>query len=151
MSSMPNLTKELLKILLDIAFINTSASCSSNLTNGRLITFESSFSLMKCLSNSMCFVLSYCIGLCEISIAALLSQKRFISPSYSNPSSSSNFLSHNNSHILFVISQNSSSALERATIFCFLLLYVKRFPPTNVKYPAVDIRSIILPAQSTFV
>jgi hypothetical protein len=137
---MPNLTKESLKILLDTAFVNTSASYSSDLTNERLITFKSNFSLMKCLSTYMYFVLSCCTGLCEMSIVALLSQKRFNSLSCSNPSSSNNFLSHNNLHIPFVIPQNSASAFERVTKFCFLLLHVTRFPPTNVKYPAVNLQ-----------
>jgi hypothetical protein len=62
-----------------------------------------------------------------------------------------NFLNHNRSHIPFVIPQNSASALERATTFCFLLLHVIKFPPMKVKYPDVDRRSLILPAQSASV
>nr|GEY73123.1 hypothetical protein [Tanacetum cinerariifolium] len=35
--------------------------------------------------------------------------------------------------IPLAIPQNSASALERATTFCFLLLHITRFPSTNVK------------------
>jgi hypothetical protein len=42
----------------------------------------------------------------------------------------------------------SASALDLATTFCFLLCHVTKFPPTNVKYPEVDFRSVIDPAQS---
>jgi hypothetical protein len=41
----------------------------------------------------------------------------------------------------------SVSALDRATIFYFLLFYVARFPPINMLKPVVDFRSKIT-AQS---
>ncbi|MFS7906785.1 hypothetical protein Hanom_Chr01g00063321 [Helianthus anomalus] len=49
------------------------------------------------------------------------------------PISSSSFRIHRTSTKHLVIPLNSSSTLERATTFCFLLLQVTRFPPTRVK------------------
>ncbi|KAJ0826795.1 hypothetical protein HanRHA438_Chr17g0818341 [Helianthus annuus] len=47
--------------------------------------------------------------------------------------------------------RNSASALDKATTFCFLLFHVTKFPPTKVKYPEVDLRSSLFPAQSASV
>jgi hypothetical protein len=60
----------------------------------------------------------------------------------------SNIFSQRSSHKPLVIPQNSASALESATTFCFLLLYVARFPITIGKYPNVDFLSKMFPAQS---
>jgi len=46
---------------------------------------------------------------------------------------------------------NSALALDLATMICFLLLQVTRFPPTKVKYPEVDLLSFFEPAQSASV
>ena len=56
------------------ALVNTSANCDLEAMNGVQITPSSIFSLMKCWSISMCFVLSCCTGLCAILIVTLLSQ-----------------------------------------------------------------------------
>lgn len=53
---------------------------------------------------------------------------------------------HNNSQIPCVIARNSASALDLATIFCFLLLQVNKFPPKNMQYPKVDRLFTIDPA-----
>ncbi|XP_024989207.1 uncharacterized protein LOC112523761 [Cynara cardunculus var. scolymus] len=53
---------------------------------------------------------------------------------------------HSISVIPLAIPRNSAYALERATTSCFLLLHVTRFPPTKVKYPAVDLRLPLSPA-----
>ncbi|MFS7906388.1 hypothetical protein Hanom_Chr01g00058631 [Helianthus anomalus] len=67
------------------------------------------------------------------------------------PTSVRSFRIHNISVRPRAIPRNSASALDRATTFCFLLLQVTRFPPTRVKYPDVDLRSPLSPAQSASV
>ncbi|RDX88193.1 hypothetical protein CR513_30240, partial [Mucuna pruriens] len=53
---------------------------------------------------------------------------------------------HNPSHIPCAMAQNSASALDRATTFCFLLLQVTRFLPKIIHYPKVDLLSTTDPA-----
>jgi hypothetical protein len=137
--------------LLHTALVRTSANCSSDLMKGNRIILDSRFCLMKCLSTSTCLVQSCWTGLCEISIAALLSQKRSISQLGAKPISVNNCLSQRSSQKPLAIPQNSASALDKATTFCFLLLHVTKFPPTNIKYPDVDFLSEIFPAQSASV
>ncbi|KAM0017917.1 hypothetical protein Hdeb2414_s0027g00693371 [Helianthus debilis subsp. tardiflorus] len=67
------------------------------------------------------------------------------------PTSVRSFRIHSISVRPRAIPRNSASALDRATTFCFLLLQVTRFPPTKVKYPDVDLRSPLSPAQSASV
>jgi hypothetical protein len=110
--------------------------------------FTSRFCLIKCRSISTCFVRSCWIGLCEILIAVLLLQNRFILQLAAKSISVNNLLSHRSSQRPLAILQNSASALDNATIFCFLLFHVTRFPPTKVKYPEVDFLSEIFPTQS---
>ena len=86
-----------------------------------------------------------------MSIVALLSQNKLISLVGAKPISVNKFLSQRSSHKPFAIPLNSVSALDKATTFCFLLLQVTRFPPTNVKYLDVDFLSVIFPIQSAFV
>ncbi|KAJ0575723.1 hypothetical protein HanIR_Chr05g0216071 [Helianthus annuus] len=68
-----------------------------------------------------------------------------------NPISVRSFRIHKTSANPLAIPLNSASALDRATTFCFLLLQVTRFPPTRVKYPDVDLRFPLSPAQSASV
>jgi len=131
-SLMPNLSSELWKILEDTAFVSISAYWSSNLTKGNRIIFSSRFCLIKCRSTSTCFVRSCWTGLWEMSMAALLSQNKFISELGAIPISVSNLLSQRSSQRPLAIPRNSASALGKATTFCFLLLHVTRLPPTNV-------------------
>ncbi|GMP26440.1 hypothetical protein CsSME_00002869 [Camellia sinensis var. sinensis] len=49
------------------------------------------------------------------------------------------------SHTPCAISLNSTSALDLATTFCFLLLQVTRLLPTKVQYPEVDLLSVTDP------
>ena len=79
-------------------------------------------------------------------MAALLSQKRFIYEVGAKPTSVNSLFNQRSSHNPLAIPRNYASALERAATFCFLLLHVTRFPPTNVKYPEVDFLSEIFPA-----
>jgi hypothetical protein len=83
-----------------------------------------------------------------MTIAALLSQYILISVSIRYPNSLSSPFIHSISHNHLVIPLNSASALDRPTIFCFLLFHVTKFPPTKVKYPKVDFLSVRFPAQS---
>ncbi|RDY03702.1 hypothetical protein CR513_12679, partial [Mucuna pruriens] len=92
------------------SFIGTCVVTTSPLFN---------FSLMKCQSISMCLVLSCWTGLWAILIAELLSQNNFIGPTLR---SSRIIFIHNPSYIPCAMAQNSASTLDRATIFCFLLL-----------------------------
>ena len=46
---------------------------------------------------------------------------------------------------------NSASVLDLKTMFCFLLLYLIRFPPKRMQYPIVDLRSINESAESELV
>jgi hypothetical protein len=61
-------------------------------------------------------------------------------------SSCNKFLIHNSSHTPLVIPLYFASALDLVTTPCFLLCHVTRFPPTNVKYLAVECLSSIEPA-----
>ncbi|RDY14094.1 hypothetical protein CR513_00896, partial [Mucuna pruriens] len=79
-----------------------------------------------------------------ILIAELLSQNNFICPSYFTLRSSRIIFIHNPSHIPYAMARNSTSALDRATTFCFLLLQVTRFSLRNIQYPEVDLLSTIL-------
>ncbi|MFS7910744.1 hypothetical protein Hanom_Chr02g00109791 [Helianthus anomalus] len=81
-------------------------------------------------------------------MAALLSHRIWLGLLGGKPISVRSFLTHKISVRPRAIPLNSASALERATTFCFLLLQVTRFPPTKVKYPEVDLRSLLSPAQS---
>ncbi|RDX69364.1 hypothetical protein CR513_51530, partial [Mucuna pruriens] len=65
----------------------------------------------------------------------------FIGPSYFILRSSRIIFIHNLSHIPCVVARNSASTIDRATIFCFLLLQVTRFPPKNIQYLEVDLLS----------
>jgi len=67
-SHIPNLNRDSLNILLDTPLVRTSANYNSDLTKGKEIILASSFSLMKCLSISICFVLSCYTGLWAIAI-----------------------------------------------------------------------------------
>jgi hypothetical protein len=139
------------KSLLETTLVRISANCSSDCTCGILIIFGSIFSFMKCQSISTCFVRSCWTGLCDISIAALLSQNNTIGSPDSKPNSLISFFSQSNSHTPFIIPLNSASALDNATTACFLLLQVIIFPPTKLEYPEVDLLSVMLLVQSTFV
>jgi hypothetical protein len=46
---------------------------------------------------------------------------------------------------------NLASALNLATLNCFLQRQVTRFPPTRVQYTEVDLRSMTNPAQFAYV
>ena len=81
-----------------------------------------------------------------MSHAALLSQYNFIGDVVEILSSCSKFLIHNSSHTPLAMPLYSASALDLATTPCFLLRHVTKFPPTNVKYPAVERLSLIEPA-----
>lgn len=109
------------------------------------------FSLMKCLSTSTCLVLSYRIRLCVIDIADLLSQYSFIGGEIWTFNSCRSFSTHNVSQIPWASALNLAYALLLATTLCFMLLQLIKFPPTKVKYPDIDLRSVTLPAQSTSV
>ena len=130
---MPNLSSELWKILLHTALVRMSTSWSSDLTNGNQIILASKFCLIKCRSTFTCLVRSYWTGLWATSMVALLSQSKFISQLGGKPISVNNLLSQSNSHNPLAIPRNFDFALDSATTFCFLLLHVTRFPPTNVK------------------
>ena len=145
---MPNLLRQQLKLWLDTALVNISASCSWDWTWRTSIIFSSNFYLMKCLSTSTCLILSCWMGLWAISHAALLSQYNFIAFVCSISNSCIRFLIHNNSQIALVIPLYSALTDDLATTSCFLLRQVTKFPPTNVKYPDVDRRfSIDQPSQ----
>ena len=90
------------------------------------------FSLMKCLSTSICLVLSCRTGLCAIDIADLLSQYSFIGGELWTFNSCRSFFTHNVSQIPWASALNSASALLLATTLCFLLQLTK-FPPTKVQ------------------
>nr|GEX70353.1 hypothetical protein [Tanacetum cinerariifolium] len=60
------------------------------------------------------------------------------------PISVSSFRIHNTSAIPLAIPQNSASAFERATIFCFLLRHVTGFPLTKTSCPTVLLRYLII-------
>ena len=83
------------------------------------------------------------IGLLEMLIVALLSQYNFIGPFVVIFNSPSNLFSHNNSHIPRAIALYYASTLLLATIDCFLLLQVTRFPPINVHHPDVELLLVI--------
>lgn len=106
------------------------------------------FSLMKCLSISICFVLSCCTGSFAILIASLLSQNNLIGFLVVILKSSNNVLSHINSHTPNAIALYSASTLNLATTDYFLLLQVTRLPLTNEQYLDVERRSFIELAQS---
>src|SRR6266542_1086437 len=108
----------------------------------------SSFSLMKNLSISTCFVLSCGTGLFAIQIADLLSHQTFRWPFLSIFSSFRRFLTHNMSPNPCDIALYSASAVDLDTTGCFLLLHDTRLPPTNTQYPDVDLRSSRQLAQS---
>ena len=76
-----------------------------------VISLFSSFSLIKCFSTSTCLVLSWSTGLCEIAIAALLSQKTFMGKGLAVLSFSSNCLIHKTSQIPCATALNSTFAL----------------------------------------
>jgi len=59
----PNLNRDSLNTLLDTPLVRTSANYNYDPTKGKEIIPASSFSLMKCLSISTCFVLSCCTEL----------------------------------------------------------------------------------------
>ncbi|RDY11996.1 hypothetical protein CR513_03231, partial [Mucuna pruriens] len=76
-----------------------------------------------------------------IIIPELLSQNNFIGPSYFMLRSSRIIFIPNPSHIPCAMARNSTSTLDQATTFCFLLLKVTRFPPRNIQYSEVDLLS----------
>lgn len=63
--------------------------------------------------------------------------------------SSSKCLIHISLHDVCAMALYSASMLDLATIVCFLLFQVIKFPPRNVQYPIVDYLSEGDPAQST--
>ena len=134
--------------LLVIALVNISANWSLDQTKGRQTILASSFSLMRCLSTSICLVRSCWTTLSEMLIAVVLLHMSLQVWFAGKPSLVNNFLIQRILHIHWTISWNSASALERATTFCFLFLYVTTFPSTKVKYPTVDFRPLGFPAQS---
>ncbi|RDY12000.1 hypothetical protein CR513_03235, partial [Mucuna pruriens] len=124
--------------------VETSATWSPVGSCALTISPLSNCSLMKCLSISMCFVLSCWTRLWTILIAELLSQNNFIGPSYFTLRSSRIIFIDNPSHIPCAMAQNSTSVLDQATIFCFLLLKVTRFPPRNIQYPEYSPRLLFV-------
>ena len=90
-----------------------------------------SFSLIKCLSNSTCLVLSWSTRLCEIAIAALLSQKTFIGKGLVVLSSSSNYLIHKTSQIPCDTALNSASVLLSSQHILFFTMLSYKISPNN--------------------
>ncbi|MFS7959924.1 putative MFS transporter superfamily [Helianthus anomalus] len=82
---------------------------------------------------------------------SILSHITLLGAFWEIPMSSSSFLIKRTSLNTRAIPLNSASALDRATTFFFLLLQVTRFPPTKEKYPDVDLRFPLSPAQSASV
>ena len=63
--------------------------------------------------------------------------------------SSSKCLIHISSHDVCAMALYSASIIDLATIVCFLLFQVIKFPPRKVQYPIVDFLSEGDAAQST--
>lgn len=74
--------------------VKISVSCHSIVTNGVQISPHTNFSQMKCQYTSMCLVRSCCIGLCEMLMAALLSQYNLIGTCTSHHISLSKVCNH---------------------------------------------------------
>ncbi|MFS7909291.1 putative protein kinase RLK-Pelle-SD-2b family [Helianthus anomalus] len=87
----------------------------------------------------------------DVIVHPVLSHITLLGAFCEKPMSSSSFLIQRTSLNPRAIPLNSASALDRATTFCFLLIQVTRFPPTKEKYPDVDLRFPLSPAQSTSV
>jgi len=85
-----------------------------------------------------------------IAIVNVLSPYKLIISFCSKFKSDSTFLINKSSQTPSVMPLNSGSALDLTTGY-FLLLQVTRFPPTEVKYPEVDVLSSFEPAQSASV
>lgn len=81
----------------------------------------SSFSLIKCLSTSLCLVWSRRTWFLAISIANLLSQKGLIELTYGIRKSARMPLIYNASYMPWAVTWNSASALDLASTDCFLL------------------------------
>ena len=133
MSSIASLPIKLSNCFLCSLFVNISVTCSVVVMYDMQIDLLSSFSLMKCLSTSICFVLPWRTGFYDIKMAALLSQQTFIGDGLEIFNSSSILFIHITSQIPWATDLNSASALLLATTFCFLLHQVTRFPPTKVQ------------------
>ncbi|KAI5569292.1 hypothetical protein POPTR_012G087700v4 [Populus trichocarpa] len=110
--------------------VQTLGACG--LTFGVVPFVSRRFCLIECRSTSMCLVRSCWTGW-EMSMAALLSQNKFISKLGVKPIFMSSLLSQRSSQRPLAIPRNSASALDNATTFCFLVLHVTRLPLTNVK------------------
>ena len=87
------------------------------------------------------------MGLWDIFIAAWLSQYNLMGPFKVMPRLVRMIFIQSSSQIPWAMALNLASALDLATISCFLLLQVTRFPPKKVKYP--NLLLTIDPAQST--
>lgn len=57
------------------------------------------------------------------------------------------YYNHNSSQHPHVIGRYSTSELDLPTTACFLLFHETKFPPTNVRYPVVDLLSVLEPFQ----
>ena len=88
-------------------------------THGMQIRALSSFSLIKCLSTSICLVLSCCMGLSTILIVDLLSQYDLIGSSHFIFGSSYIIFNHRSSHIPWAIVLISALTLDLSIHFVY--------------------------------
>ena len=125
--------------------VNMSASWSPELTKSVMISPESTFSLTKWQSISICLVRSWKIGFDEIWRATWLSHNSLVSWVSPNFSCWRSCLSHVISNATAAIARYSALALNLATVFCFLLLQEIKF---SLMRTQVDLLSDGDPAQS---
>ena len=97
------------------------------------------FSLTKWHSNSMCFVLSWYIGLVAMWIAAWLSQQRRAGWSWLMVKSFGKPTNHTNSLTKVAIVLYSNSAEDLEPVCCFLDLQEISDSPKNTQYPVIDL------------
>lgn len=102
-----------------IHFVRISTNYGLLGTNEVKINPSSTFYLVKCIPNLICFMRSCWIGLWLMLITASLPQSVLIGSSKLNLSSAKRTLIHRNSLMPNAKDHNSASALDIATLFCF--------------------------------
>ena len=128
-STSPNLWRDDWKRLRPIDLVNISAVCFREGTKLGEITPDRTFSRIKWISTSICFVLSWRTESDDNMIADLLSQKRVDESITGNPNSWRRERSQSSSHVPWAMTRYSASAEERETTAFFLLFQEVRWLP----------------------
>ena len=120
------------------ALVKISANWCWDRIGSSLMKPAASFSRTKWLSISICFVLSWKVGLEAMLIAAWLSQKRSACVETSTWKSFNNWCIHINSLVVEANARYSASAEDLKIVVCFLAFHETKELPMTMQKPVTD-------------